>query len=36
VTGGPDYGHTLNAAYYAQAQAQFSLAQAEAAMVAAV
>lgn len=36
VSGGPDYGHTLNAAYYAQAQAQFSLAAAEAAMVAAV
>jgi hypothetical protein len=36
VTGGPDYGHQLNAAYYAQAQAQFSQAAAEAAMVAAV
>lgn len=36
VAGGPDYGHQLNAAYYAQAQAQFSQAQAEAGMVAAV
>jgi hypothetical protein len=36
VSGGPDYGHQLNAAYYAQAQAQFSVAAAEAAMVAAV
>jgi hypothetical protein len=36
VTGGPDYGHSLNAAYYAQAQAQYNLASAEAAMVAAI
>lgn len=35
VTGGPDYGQTLTAAYYSAAQANFSQAQAEAAMVAA-
>jgi len=36
VSGGPDYGQTLTAAYYASAQANFSQAQAEAAMVAAL
>lgn len=36
VVGGPDHGHMVNAAYYAQAQAQFSQAAAEAAMVAAL
>lgn len=36
VTGGPDYGQTLTAAYYSAAQANFSQAQAEAAMVAAL
>lgn len=35
VTGGPDYGQTLTAAYYSAAQANFSQAQAESAMVAA-
>lgn len=36
VTGGPDYGQSLTAAYYSAAQANFSQAQAEAAMVAAL
>lgn len=36
VVGGPDYGHTLTAAYYAAAQANYSQAAAEAAMVAAL
>lgn len=36
VAGGPDYGHSLTAAYYSAAQANFSQAQAEAAMVAAL
>lgn len=35
VTGGPDYGQSLTAAYYSAAQANFSQAQAEASMVAA-
>lgn len=36
VAGGPDYGHSLTAAYYSAAQANFSQAQAEAGMVAAL
>lgn len=36
VAGGPDYGHSLTAAYYAQAAAQFNTAAAEASMVAAL
>lgn len=36
VVGGPDYGHTLNAAYYSAAQANYSQAAAEAGMVAAL
>ena len=35
VTGGPDYGQSLTAAYYSAAQTNFSQAQAEAGMVAA-